>query len=50
MFESVEELEDAIMRFIEEKNQTAKPFTWTADPYKIIEKINRGKQMLESIH
>jgi hypothetical protein len=50
VFKSVLELEKAIMRFIEEKNQNPKPFVWTADPHKIIEKINRGKQMLESVH
>lgn len=50
VFKSVPELEEAIMRFIKEKNQTSKPFVWTADPHKIIEKINRGKQVLESIH
>jgi len=50
VFKSVPELENAILRFVEEKNQTAKPFVWTADPHKIIEKVNRGKQTLESIH
>jgi hypothetical protein len=28
----------------------AKPFTWTADPDAIIDKVRRGKQVLESIH
>jgi transposase len=50
VFKSVPEFESAILRFIEEKNEKAKPFAWTADPDKIIEKINRGKQTLESIH
>lgn len=50
VFKSVSELENAIMRFIEEKNENPKPFIWTADPSGIIEKINRGKQALESIH
>ncbi|NCC21440.1 MAG: hypothetical protein EOM26_03145 [Alphaproteobacteria bacterium] len=50
VFKSVPELEEAIMRFIEEKNQNPKPFVWTADPHGIIEKISRGKQALESIH
>src|ERR1700704_5728403 len=27
-----------------------KPFIWTADPDAIIEKVRRGKQVLESIH
>ena len=50
VFKSVPELEKAILRFIEEKNENARPFTWAADPGKIIEKVNRGKQALESIH
>lgn len=50
VFKSVPELESAILRFIEEKNENSKPFIWTADPCKIIEKVNRGKQALESIH
>ena len=50
VFKSVPELESTILRFIEEKNESSKPFTWTADPDKIIEKVNRGKQALESIH
>ena len=50
VFTSVPELESAILRFIEEKNEAAKPFIWTADPDKIIQKVNRGKQTLESIH
>jgi hypothetical protein len=27
-----------------------KPFTWTADPDKIIEAVKRGHQALDSIH
>ncbi len=51
VFTSVANLEDAIIRFIQEHNSTeAKPFTWTADPDKIIAARNRGFQMLESIH
>ena len=33
-----------------ETNHNPKPFTWTADPDAIIEKVRRGKQALESIH
>jgi len=51
VFTSVANLEDAIIRFIHEHNSTeAKPFTWTADPDKIIAARNRGFQTLESIH
>jgi hypothetical protein len=38
-----------INRYLAETNQTPKPFTWTADPDAIIEKVRRGKQALESI-
>jgi hypothetical protein len=31
-------------------NASPKPFVWTADPDAIIEKVRRGKQVLESIH
>jgi hypothetical protein len=51
VFQSVEDLQSAIERFIAEHNETeAKPFTWTADPDKIIQARNRGFQTLESIH
>jgi transposase len=51
VFQSVEDLQSAIERFIAEHNETeAKPFTWTANPDKIIQARNRGFQKLESIH
>ncbi len=50
VFRSVAELCEAINRYIEAHNETSKPFVWTADPDRIIEKIIRGKQALESIH
>jgi transposase len=50
VFHSIVDLQAAINRFLAEHNQNPKPFVWTADPGKIIEKINRGKQALESIH
>jgi hypothetical protein len=40
----------AINRFLAETHQNPKPFTWTADPNAIIDKVRRGKQVLESIH
>lgn len=50
-FRSVEDLEAAITRFIDEHNKNeAKPFTWSASPDKIIAARNRGFQMLESNH
>ena len=51
VFRSVNELETAITSFITNHNLTeAKPFTWRADPEKIIAARNRGFQVLESIH
>jgi hypothetical protein len=31
-------------------NHDPKPFTWTADPDKIIAAVRRGHQVLDSIH
>jgi transposase len=50
VFHSIVDLQAAINRFLAEHNQNPKPFVWTADPDRIIEKANRGKQALESIH
>ncbi|MEM9430421.1 MAG: IS630 family transposase, partial [Pseudomonadota bacterium] len=45
------DLRAAINRFIKEHNETeAKPFTWRADPDKIIAARHRGVQALESNH
>jgi hypothetical protein len=40
----------AINRFLDEHNDEAKPFFWTADPDKIIAAVRRGRQALASIH
>ena len=50
VFRSVVDLQAAINRFLEEHNQKSKPFTWTADPDKIIAAVRRGHQTLDSIH
>jgi hypothetical protein len=51
MFRSVDDLKTAITRLIEQHNTSeAKPFTWRADPDKIIAARNRGFQVLDSIH
>jgi hypothetical protein len=47
---SVVDLQAAINRFVVEHNAEPKPFTWTADPDKIIRAVRRGHQMLDSIH
>ena len=50
VFKGIVDLQAAINRYLTETNDNPKPFTWTADPDKIIEKVLRGKQALESIH
>jgi len=41
------DLQAAINRFLAEHNQQPKPFTWTADPDKIIAAVKRGHQVLD---
>ena len=50
VFRSVRELKAAINRFLDQTNHDPKPFTWTADPDKIVAAVQRGHQMLDSIH
>ena len=50
VFHSVIDLQAAINRFLAEHNEHPKPFTWTADPDKIIAAVKRGHQALDSIH
>ncbi len=50
VFKGIVDLQAAINRYLAETNNNPKPFTWTADPDAIIEKVRRGIQALESIH
>ena len=50
VFRSVVDLQEAINLYLAETNQAPKPFTWTADPDKIIAAVKRGHQVLDSIH
>ena len=50
LFLSVVDLQAAINRFVLDHNAEPKPFTWTADPDKIIQAVRRGHQVLDSIH
>jgi transposase len=50
VFRSVYELQIAINRFVQDTNQMPKPFTWTADPDRIIAAVRRGHQVLDSVH
>src|SRR5262245_56427836 len=42
VFRSVQELKDAIHRFLNGINANPKPFTWTKDPYEIIASVKRA--------
>ena len=50
VFRSIVDLQVAINRFLDETNDNPRPFTWTADPDKIIAAVKRGHQVLDSIH
>jgi transposase len=50
VFRSIVDLQAAINRFLDEHNAVPRPFTWTADPNKIIAAVRRGHQVLDSIH
>jgi hypothetical protein len=50
VFRLIVELQATINRFLAETNNNPKPFTWTADPDKIIAAVRRGHQVLDSIH
>ena len=44
VFRSVVDLQATINRFVNETNNDPKPFTWTANPDKIIAAVRRGHQ------
>ena len=48
--DSLVDLQAAINRYLGEHNRKPKPFVWTADPDRIIEKVNRGHQAIASYH
>ena len=50
VFNSVGELESAIMDYLDQHNAQPKPFLWTKSPGQILEKAARAKQALESQH
>jgi transposase len=50
VFRSIVELQTAINRFLDETNHNPRPFSWTADPDRIIAAVRRGHQVLDSIH
>lgn len=50
VFRSIVDLQAAINRFIEAHNHDPSPFTWTADPGRILASVQRGNQALETMH
>jgi hypothetical protein len=50
VFNSLVDLQAAINRCFGERNRKPKPFIWTADPDRIIEKVNRGYPVMASDH
>ena len=50
IFRSVNDLERAIIEYIQHNNADPKPFVWTKSADAIIEKVNRGKAMLGTLH
>ena len=50
VFHSIVDLQTAIKRFIVETNRIPKPFVWTANPNRIIDAVQRGKLVIETIH
>jgi transposase len=49
-FYSVDHLIQAIQQYLNENNQNPKPFFWTATAEQILEKVNRCKAILETVH
>ena len=50
VFHSVDELTQAIGAYLDAHNNNPKPFKWTATADAIIEKVNRCKAVLETVH
>jgi transposase len=50
VFHSIVDLQMAINHYLDHHNTDPIPFVWTASAGSIIEKVNRGKQVLESQH
>jgi len=50
VFHSLVDLQAAINRYLAEHNQAPKPFVWAVEPEAILAKVQRGHQMLETLH
>ena len=49
-FHSVAELEQAIKEYLGHNNRQPKPVVWTASVAKSLEKVNRCRGILETLH
>jgi DDE superfamily endonuclease len=47
---SVDELIDAITRYIDRRNQNPTPFVWTATVRQIMKKVNKVNETLATLH
>lgn len=50
IFNSVAELEEKIMRFIDTHNEYPKPFVWTKTTKEILTKVGRARDRLNNLH
>lgn len=50
IFKSVAELEAVIVAYLAHRNSDPRPFTWTASVEKILAKVARAKEVLETVH
>ncbi len=49
VFTSVDELEQTIIKYIDNNNKNPKPFVWTKSVEEILEKVNRARSTLDNI-
>lgn len=49
VFSSVEDLEEAVMTFIETHNKAPAPYIWTKSATDILEKVKRGREKLDML-
>lgn len=50
VFRSVGELKEAIMQYLEHRNNHPKPYQWTATPDAILTKVAKAKETLRTLH
>ena len=49
IFNSVDELEQKIIAYIDKNNENPKPFVWTKSAEEILEKVSRVRAKLDNI-